>query len=266
MMRSRPAFVVVAAIVAGGHLRVDRSVQGGNGAREPFTMRVVARGLANPFQIVWGSDDHLWVTERTAGRITRVRPADGAQTVAITIDGILRDEDGNGLLGMALDPGLRRGTGNDFVYVVHTYDADPSPQTLDRRTKVLRLTYDSQTHTLGSPRDVPTKLPAGNDHQGGRVVFGPDRKLYVTIGDQGANQLANFCNPNHAQHLPTAAQVQARDWSMYEGKILRIDQVHLFNTPQFANPGTSVGAADFGQIRSTINPARQLQFALKLEF
>ena len=30
--------------------------------------------------------------------------------------------------------------------------------------------------------------------------------------------------------------------------------------------GTSVGAADFGLISSTINPARQLQFALKLEF
>ena len=29
---------------------------------------------------------------------------------------------------------------------------------------------------------------------------------------------------------------------------------------------TSVGAADFGQILSTINPARQMQFALKYEF
>jgi hypothetical protein len=35
---------------------------------------------------------------------------------------------------------------------------------------------------------------------------GPDRKLYFTIGDLGANQLANFCNPNRAQSVPTAAQ------------------------------------------------------------
>ncbi len=46
----------------------------------------------------------------------------------------------------------------------------------------------------------------------------------------------------------------------------RIEVFNLFNTPQFANPGTSVGSADFGQILSTISPARQLQFALKLEF
>jgi len=53
--------------------------------------------------------------------------------------------------------------------------------------------------------------------------MGPDRKLYFTIGDMGANQLANFCNPNRAQSLPTAAQLQARDWSLYEGKVLRLN-------------------------------------------
>ena len=46
----------------------------------------------------------------------------------------------------------------------------------------------------------------------------------------------------------------------------RIEVFNLFNTTQFANPGTSVGATDFGRILSTINPARQMQFALKLEF
>ena len=186
-------------------------------------MRVVATGLADPFQIVWGPDGYLWVTERTAGRITRVRPSDGFKAVAITIAGVLQGDGGNGLLGMALDPGLLNGTGNDFVYVVHTFDADPSPEAVARRTKVARLTNDSQAGTLGSGRDILTNLPAGNDHQGGRVVFGPDGKLYVTIGDQGANQLTNFCNPNRAQDLPTAAQVQARDWSKYEGKILRLN-------------------------------------------
>jgi hypothetical protein len=46
----------------------------------------------------------------------------------------------------------------------------------------------------------------------------------------------------------------------------RAEAFNLFNTVQFANPGTNVGAADFGVIQSTINPARQIQFALKLEF
>jgi hypothetical protein len=46
----------------------------------------------------------------------------------------------------------------------------------------------------------------------------------------------------------------------------RVEVFNLFNTVQFANPGMSAGAADFGLITSTINPARQMQFALKLEF
>jgi len=186
-------------------------------------MRVVASGLADPFQVVWGPDEYLWITERTAGRITRVRPTDGSMSAAITIAEVLQGDGGIGLLGMALDPSLLKGAGGDFVYVVHTYDADPKPDRIDRRTKVSRWTYDAGAHTLGSPRDILTNLPAGNDHQGGRIVFGPDRKLYVSIGDQGANQLANYCNPNHAQDLPTAAQVEARDWSMYAGKILRLN-------------------------------------------
>jgi Carboxypeptidase regulatory-like domain/TonB-dependent Receptor Plug Domain len=46
----------------------------------------------------------------------------------------------------------------------------------------------------------------------------------------------------------------------------RVEVFNLFNNTQLANPGTNVGAVDFGQILSTINPARQIQFALKLEF
>ena len=190
---------------------------------DQFEKRVVTTGLADPFQVVWGPDDHLWVTERTAGRITRVRPSDGAKTAAITIGDVLQYDGPGGLLGMTLDPGLLKGSGNDFVYVAYTYDADSDPQKVQPRTKIVRLTYDRERFTLSGSTDILTNLPAGTDHQGGRLVFGPDRKLYFSIGDLGANQLANFCKPDHAQSLPTAAQVQARDWSIYEGKILRLN-------------------------------------------
>jgi PQQ-dependent dehydrogenase (s-GDH family) len=222
MGRSLSAFAVIAGILCLGVTALG-VLQGGDASRGLFAKRVLTTGLANPFQVIWGPDDYLWVTERTASRITRVQPSDGSRTTAITMGEVLQDDGPGGLLGMALDPGLLKGNGNDFVYVAHTYDADPDPQRIRPRTKIVRLTYDRQMFTLASPKDILTDLPAGNDHQGGRLVVGPDRTLYFTIGDMGANQLANFCMPNRAQDLPTAAQVQARDWSLYEGKVLRLN-------------------------------------------
>jgi len=221
MRRSLLALLAIAAIAA-PVLRMRASTQATPLSGTQFAKRVVTTGLADPFQLVWGPDDYLWVTERTAGRVTRVLPSDGSATPAITI-GDLRPDGPGGLLGMALDPGLLKGTGNDHVYVAYTYDADAHPTTVRLRTKIVRLTYDPRARMLGTPRDILLNLPAGDDHQGGRLIIGPDRKLYFTIGDMGANQLANFCNLNRAQSLPTVEQVQMRDWSLYQGKILRLN-------------------------------------------
>jgi PQQ-dependent dehydrogenase (s-GDH family) len=66
-------------------------------------------------------------------------------------------------------------------------------------------------------------MPAHNDHVGGRLVTGPDRRLYLSIGDQGGNWMGNRCRPNLALQLPTAADVQAGNRTSYQGKILRFE-------------------------------------------
>src|SRR5947208_8368325 len=104
------------AAAAVSALRIHGATQNTPASRGAFAMRVVTNGLANPFQVVWGPDDYLWVTERTAGRVTRIRPSDGSTTPAIAISDLRADGPG-GLLGMALDPGLLKGTGSDYVYV-----------------------------------------------------------------------------------------------------------------------------------------------------
>jgi len=222
IVRRRSLLFLAIAVVAVAALRLRGTAQTANASRPAFAKRVVTTGLADTFQLIWGPDDYLWVTERTAGRVTRVLPSDGSKVPAIVIADLLPDGPG-GLLGMALDPGLLKGTGNDFVYVAYTYDAHADARTVTRRAKIVRFTYDPRAHVLGNASDVLVGLPAGTDHQGGRLIIGPDRKLYFTIGDLGADQLANFCKPNHAQSIPTAAQLQARDWSLYEGKVLRLN-------------------------------------------
>lgn len=189
---------------------------------ETFTRRVVATGLDNPWEVTWGPDGYLWVTERTAFRVSRVDPANGTRRVALTLDNVFQSVVQDGLLGMALHPDLLRSRGRDFVYLAYTYDADPGPA-LRSRLRVRRYTYDQSTQTLGSPALVLEDLPAHDDHGGGRLVVGPDGKLYLSRGDQGGNWLANYCREIRSQDLPDSRAVAARDWSSYQGKILRME-------------------------------------------
>jgi PQQ-dependent dehydrogenase (s-GDH family) len=185
-------------------------------------MRVVASGLANPWDMVFGPDGRIWVTERVGKRIVRINPADGARSVAVTIPDVMQTLSQDGLLGMALHPGLLTTTGPNHVFAALTYDADPGAPTT-RRMLVRRYTYDRATETLGSPTDIIVGLPAGEDHLSGRLAVGTDGKLYLTIGDQGYNQLRLFCQPIRSHVLPTSAEIEARNWRNYEGKVLRIN-------------------------------------------
>jgi PQQ-dependent dehydrogenase (s-GDH family) len=190
--------------------------------QEQFSTRVVATGLVAPWEMTWGPDAHLWVTERQGKRITRVDPATGAKTVALTIPEAFTDGDHLGVLGMALHPNLLRQTGEDHVYVAFVHATAPAPA-LNLRARIRRYTYDPATQKLGSPLDVIAGLPGSDDHNAGRLKIGPDGKLFYTIGDQGANQSWNKCNVNRAMDLPSAAEVAAGDWATYQGKILRLN-------------------------------------------
>jgi PQQ-dependent dehydrogenase (s-GDH family) len=188
---------------------------------EAFTTRVVATGFDDPWEVTYGPDDRLWVTERSGKRVVRVNPADGSRKVAVTIDEVHQALGQDGLLGLVLHPDFSRG--NPYVYVMYTYDADLRTADVERRAKIRRYTFDARTEQLGAPVDVLTDLPHGPDHGASRIVFGPDGKLYASRGDHGSNFLAYYCEPIRSQELPTAADIAARNWRGYEGKILRVN-------------------------------------------
>jgi PQQ-dependent dehydrogenase (s-GDH family) len=197
---------------------------------QEVTPRVLVEGLASPWEITWGPDDRLWVTERTAGRILRVDPDSGEISVAAVIGDALAPGWQDGLLGLALHPDLL--TGAPQVFAAYTYadpDRPPDPGVSDPdspyarlHARIVRLTFDPATGTLRDPVTVIEGLPAGSDHNAGRLKLGPDGMLYYTIGDMGHNQLANWCLPIEAQRLPTAAEITAGDYAAYVGKSLRI--------------------------------------------
>lgn len=189
---------------------------------EPFSSRVLCSGLGNPWEILVGPDGYIWVTERTDKQITRIHPISGNQSTLITINEVYQSAGQDGLLGMTLHSEFLHSTGNDYLYVVYTYDDDPGAA-VSRKMKLRRYTYNSVANTLGGAVDILTDLPASNDHNSGRLVFGNDYKLYLTLGDMGSNQFSNMCNPVRSQQIPTASEVSALNWNKYQGKILRIN-------------------------------------------
>jgi len=200
---------------------------------EQFDMKVLTTGLEGPWEVTYGPDDHLWVTERVGGRITRINPADGSKTTLIDIEEVSAPGGQDGLLGLALHPELLKGTGNDYVFAAYTYVdkslggipwvEDPFSPYHDLFTKIVRLTYDEAAGKLSDPVAIIAGMPAFNDHNSGRLKIGPDAKLYYTIGDGGKDQLGNWCIPIEAQRLPTSDEVSAKSWFAYQGKSLRLN-------------------------------------------
>ncbi|GIE91010.1 dehydrogenase, PQQ-dependent, s-GDH family [Actinoplanes regularis] len=181
-------------------------------AAPDFTPRVLASGLRNPWEILTGPDGWLWVTERSGHRVLRIDPENGTTRVAATVTEAIGGKRGqDGLLGMALRL--------PDVYLAYSYDADPSPAVAER-FKIADFRYVAATGTLRHHADLLTGLPASPDHDSGRLVLGPDDKLYYTIGDQGNNQFGRFCLRNRARDLPA----DARDRSAYQGKVLRLER------------------------------------------
>lgn len=91
-----------------------------------------------------------------------------------------------GLLGLALDPDFAQ---NRYVYL---YYSEPDPDrrnNVPRRNRVVRLT--DHDGTGADMHVVLDGLPVSRTgrHAGGRIAFGPDRMLYVTVGNAESSRL-----------------------------------------------------------------------------
>ncbi len=171
------------------------------------------------WEITWGPDDYLWVSERI-GNIYRIDPANGEKDLLYHFPHAVQDSKQNGLLGFALHAELGQSTGNDYLYASYSYLEGEV-----KKQKIVRCSYTVSDNDgmLTNQVDLLTGLPSSNDHNSGRLVFGPDQKLYYSIGEQGANRSGNACNPLLSQVIPTQAEVDAADFSNYPGKTLRIN-------------------------------------------
>lgn len=165
---------------------------------------IVATDLTVPWAIAFLPDGDMLVTER-GGTLRRL----GGSPASISISGVRAVGEG-GLLGVTLHPEFNR---NNFIYLYFTID--------NSTNKVVR--YKFTNNQLSEDRTIIENIPGANNHDGGRLAFGPDDKLYITTGD--AQETSNAQNTNSLA-----------------GKILRInDDGSSPNDNPFNNPVYSYG-------------------------
>ena len=135
-----------------------------------------ARGLSHPWGMAFLPDGGLLVTERP-GRLRRV-DKDGAVSEAIA--GVPKVATGGqlGLFDVALDPDF---AGNRLVYLAYSAPAEGGSALTVARG---RLSEDAAR--LDGVQVIFRAVPAesGTANIGGRLVFAPDGKLFVTVGDR----------------------------------------------------------------------------------
>lgn len=141
-------------------------------------VETVATGLEVPWSIVFTPDKRILVTER-AGRI-RVIENDKLKAAPLAVLNDVVAEVESGLLGMTIHPDFAH---NKFIYVCYTTrDKDG----LKERVKRFRESAEG----LVDEKIIIDNMPAAPTHDGCRIKFGPDKKLYITTGESGKPELA----------------------------------------------------------------------------
>ncbi|MDX2047046.1 MAG: PQQ-dependent sugar dehydrogenase, partial [Chitinophagaceae bacterium] len=139
-------------------------------AQQTISTRNVKTGLSFPWEILWGKDNSIWMTER-GGKISKINPADGATQFSHTISEVVAQGEG-GLLGMVQHPDFLN---NGYLYVVYNYNKNGV-----YTEKVVRFTYSN--NTLGAAVIIMDDIPAAYVHNGSRLLIVGD-KLFLTTGD-----------------------------------------------------------------------------------
>jgi aldose sugar dehydrogenase len=144
-----------------------------------FSVEVIVRNVEIPWSLAFAPDGRLFFTERP-GRVRIVANGQLLATPALVLDDVAAVGEA-GALGLALHPQF---ASNGFVYLAYTARLPNG----GRENRVAR--YREVGNTLGERVVILDRVSAADIHDGARVRFGPDGKLYVTMGDAAAPSIA----------------------------------------------------------------------------
>lgn len=154
-------------------------------------VEVLDNGLDVPWDICYADDHTLYVAEQ-GGIVSRIDLATGIRTQLLKIPEVWRKRTA-GLLGLEVHGGIKQ---NPYLFLNYTVKRDSL--IFNRLVR-----YEIAIDTLKNPK-VLLEIDGFTAHNGARLAFGPDQKLYWATGD--AYKGENAQNPQS-----------------FNGKILRIN-------------------------------------------
>jgi glucose/arabinose dehydrogenase len=145
--------------------------------------------IATDNDIPWGlvtlPDGTILYNRRDAHNIVHLNPATGAKTTVGTVPNVDNTDGEGGLLGLALSPSF---SSDHWLYIMHTSPSD---------NRIVRIKLDNNTLNTGSEQILLSGLLRNKFHNGGRLRFGPDGKLYASTGDaQNGDNAQNTASLN----------------------------------------------------------------------
>jgi glucose/arabinose dehydrogenase len=152
--------------------------------------------------MVFSPDGRLFFTEKNTGAIRIMTPEHNILDEPFaSVDDLYASWE-QGMLGLAIDPEFPI---NHHIYVYYTALTDIENGNGGKViNRVLRFTDINNTGT--DPTLIMDNIPASRGyHSGGAMAFGPDGKLYITVGD-------------------ATEHIFAQDPSIVIGKVLRINK------------------------------------------
>jgi glucose/arabinose dehydrogenase len=173
-----------------------------------LTISIAGTGLSQPTSMVFIGPDDFLVLQKNDGKVMRVTGGVLNPTPVLDVD--VDPRSFGGLLSIVVHPNFQN---NQYVYIFYTEgDTDMDILGTAVANRVYRYTWDSGSGTLTRPVLI-ANLPAlttGSGNYSGIMVFGPDNKLYITVGDLGrTGQLQN--NPAGAGADDTSVILRLND-------------------------------------------------------
>ncbi|HEV7752046.1 MAG TPA: PQQ-dependent sugar dehydrogenase [Baekduia sp.] len=165
-------------------------------------VRTLVTGLDVPWGLAFLPGGDALVGERDSGQILRIPKGGGTPRRVMTITSAFNDGGEGGLLGLAASPAYAT---DHLVYAYVTTRTD---------NRIVRFRLG------GAVKPILTGLRRGTIHDGGRIAFGPDRKLYAGVGETGQAGLAQDPSSRNGKILRMNADGSAPSDNPFDGSLV----------------------------------------------